>query len=44
MESLIILILQTEKAKMFRKSRVLAVRLEFSNYGLGTPCGLVNSA
>lgn len=43
MESLIILILQKEKAKMFRKGLALAVGLEFSNYGLGTLCGLVNS-
>lgn len=43
MENLIILILQKEKARMFRKGRALAVGREFSNYGLGTPCGLVSS-
>lgn len=43
MESLIILILQKQKAKMFRKGLALAVGLEFSNYGQGTLYGLVNS-
>lgn len=42
MESLIILILQKEKGKMFRKGLALAVELEFSNYGLGILCGQFN--